>query len=117
MNNLSIVFQGQAYPLATTLRVAFMVQGQNDHKPYAEIFKDVGTMPVEKQIDIVYAAVVCANKDFAKACTAQSFRDYYLDNYNLKDLLAHLEAVVKGIMGEAPEEADTDNRTSETPGN
>ena len=100
MNELTIVFNGKTYPLATTLRVAYMVQGQHNHKPYAEVFKDMGTMTLEEQIGFIYCAFACANKEEAKSITLQKFTEYYLDNMNLKDLLKQLEILVKGIMGE-----------------
>lgn len=105
---------GREYPMATTLRVAYEVQGQHNHKPYAEVFKDIGNMVVEQQIDILFASFKCANPEIAAegkvksidTITKQKFRDYYLDNYNLKDLMDQLQAIVKGIMGE---DADSDS--------
>ena len=91
---------GRDVDLATTLRVAYQVQGQHNHKPYAEVFKGIGEMGVEQQIDILYAAFECANPILKQEITKQKFRDYYLDNYNLKDLMSQLQEVVKGIMGE-----------------
>lgn len=94
------VINGTEFPLAVNLRVAYMVQGYNNHKPYAEVFQGIGDMVVEDQIDILYASFSCANKDEAKTFTKQMFRDYYLDNYTLRDLMDQLQAVIKGIMGE-----------------
>ena len=91
---------GKDVDLATTLRVAYQVQGQHNHKPYAEVFQGIGEMGVEQQIDILYAAFECANPILKQEITKQKFRDYYLDNYNLKDLMSQLQEVVKGIMGE-----------------
>ena len=91
---------GRDVDLATTLRVAYQVQGQHNHKPYAAVFQGIGEMGVEQQIDILYAAFECANPILKQEITKQKFRDYYLDNYNLKDLMSQLQEVVKGIMGE-----------------
>lgn len=91
---------GKDVDLATTLRVAYQVQGQHNHKPYAEVFQGIGEIGVEQQIDILYAAFECANPILKQEITKQKFRDYYLDNYNLKDLMSQLQEVVKGIMGE-----------------
>ena len=91
---------GRDVDLATTLRVAYQVQGQHNHKPYAEVFQGIGEMGVEQQIDILYAAFECANPILKQEITKQKFRDYYLDNYNLKDLMSQLQEVVKGIMDE-----------------
>lgn len=104
---VSTIINGNEYPLSTTLRVAYKVQGQHNHKPYTEVFKGLGDMPLEQQIDILYAAFQCANPDEAKFITQQKFLDYYLDNYTLATVMHQLEDVVKGIMGtdEPTEEA------------
>ena len=96
---VSTIINGNEYPLSTTLRVAYKVQGQHNHKPYTEVFKGLGDMPLEQQIDILYAAFQCANPDEAKFITQQKFLDYYLDNYTLATVMHQLEDVVKGIMG------------------
>ena len=106
------VIDGQEYPLATTLRVAYMVQGQHNHKPYTEVFKGIGDMTVEDQIGIIYAAFCCANPSvqdiktgkMRPQFTREEFQNYYLDNYNLKDLMDQLQEVIKGIMGTTDEE-------------
>lgn len=106
------VIDGQEYPLATTLRVAYMVQGQHNHKPYTEVFKGIGDMTVEDQIGILYAAFCCANPGVQDIKTGKmrpqftrdEFQNYYLDNYNLKDLMDQLQEVIQGIMGTTAEE-------------
>lgn len=108
---------GKDVDLATTLRVAYQVQGQHNHKPYAEVFKGIGEMGVEQQIDILYAAFECANPILKQEITKQKFRDYYLDNYNLKDLMSQLQEVVKGIMGEdSLGEDESEDESAETEG-
>ena len=57
---LSINYMGTDFPLATTLRVAYNVQGQHNHKPYTEVFKDIGDMTVEDQLGIIYCSFKCA---------------------------------------------------------
>lgn len=110
--SVSTVINGNEYPLSTTLRVAYKVQGQHNHKPYTEVFKGLGDMPLEQQIDILYAAFQCANPDEAKFITQQKFLDYYLDNYTLTTVMQQLEGVVKGIMGtDEPTEAESANPT------
>lgn len=94
---------GVDYELATTLRVAYKVQGQHNHKPYAEVFKDIGNMGIEEQIDILYAAFECANADAKIIMPQQMFRSYYLDNVNLKELMEQLQAVIRGITGDVDE--------------
>lgn len=117
------VIDGQEYPLATTLRVAYMVQGQHNHKPYTEVFKNIGDMTVEDQIGILYAAFCCANPGvqdiktgkMRPQFTREEFQNYYLDNYNLKDLMDQLQGVIKGIMGTTDEEFEVarDNTSDE----
>lgn len=121
MSNLTVMINGTEYPLATTLRVAYKIQGQHNHAPYTEVFKKMGDMHVEEQIGIMYAAFECANPQEVLRIKRKDFEDYYLDNYNLKDLMDQLQAVIKGIMGEdffdePAEESDaTDSKESEDP--
>ena len=100
------VINGVEYPLATTLRVAYLIQGQHNHKPYAEVFKDIGDMSIEDQIGIIYCAFKCANTDSTVVMSKQSFVDYYLDNFTLREVLGQLQEIVKGIMGEDLTEED-----------
>ena len=100
------IINGVEYPLATTLRVAYLIQGQHNHKPYAEVFKDIGDMTIEDQIGIIYCAFKCANADSSVVMSKQSFVDYYLDNFTLREVLGQLQEIVKGIMGEDLTEED-----------
>ncbi len=114
---MTTTINGVEYALATTLRVAYTVQGMNNHKPYTEVFQGIGSMPVESQIDILFAAFKVANPDAAAQLPLKDFRDYYLDNFNLGDLMKQLEGVIQGIMGtedaEKPAETpDTDSATT-----
>lgn len=101
-----IQIDGVDYPLATTLRVAYKIQGMNEHKPYSQVFQDLAEMTVEKQIDIVYAAFTCANSEHSSIMDNQQFRDYCFDHMNLKDLMDILQQVVKAILGD---DEDTNN--------
>lgn len=101
---LTTKINGTEYDLSTTLRVAYKVQGQHNHKPYTEVFKALGDMTLEQQINILYASFQCANPEAAKEITSQKFLDYYLDNYNLKLVMDQMQAVVQGIMGTESEE-------------
>ena len=100
------IINGVEYPLATALRVAYLIQGQHNHKPYAEVFKDIGDMTIEDQIGIIYCAFKCANSDSNITMSKQSFVDYYLDNFTLREVLGQLQEIVKGIMGEDLTEED-----------
>ena len=92
-----IKFNGIEYPLATTLRVAYKIQGQHNHKAYSKIFSEVGDMSLEDQIGMLYAAFQIANPE--TKVLQQSFLDNYLDNYNLKFLMDQIKELIQGIMG------------------
>lgn len=111
---ITLEFRGQVYPLSTTLRVAYEVQGQHNHKPYTQVFEGMGDMMVEEQIGIIWASFKCANKEFitATGMTKQVFTDEIMDTCNLKDLMDLLEKVVGGIMGEDLSEKKKDKATS-----
>lgn len=99
MSNLTTVLNDREYQLATTLRVAYMIQGQHNHKPYAEVLQSIGEMTLEEQIDIIYQAFKCANPDAAKEWTSTKFCSYYLDNYTMTQMVNQVQAIVEGIIG------------------
>lgn len=88
---------GADYTLATTLRVAYKVQGQHNHKPYSKVFAAIGDMTLEEQIGILFAAFQVGNPEVQMK--QEQFLNSYLDSYNLQDLLQQVKAVVQGIMG------------------
>lgn len=112
---LTVKIKGVEYPLATTLRVAYKVQGQHNHKPYTEVFKSLGDMVLEDQIGIIYAAFECANPQEVFKIKRQDFLEAYLDEYNIKTMMGHIQEIIKGIMGEdffeEAEAADTEGAT------
>lgn len=112
MSNLIVNINGTEYAMATTLRVAYKIQGQHNHAPYTEVFQKVGEMTIEDQIGILYAAFQCANPN--SNIPRQVFQDNYLDNYNLKTLMQHINAVIKGIMGEDAEDDEAAEKQSGT---
>ena len=109
---LNIEIKGKTYPLATTLRVAYEIQGQHNHAPYAEVFKGLAKMTLEDQVGIVYASFKCANPEVAKDMTRGDFLNYCLDNLNLKELMNQLKEIVAGIMGEEVEDTDAPKQMS-----
>ena len=111
---LTVKINGTEYELATTLRVAYKIQGQHNHKSYTEVFRSIGEMVLEDQIGILYAAFECANPEDAKIIKRQNFLDAYLDTYNLKIMMEHIQGVIRGIMGEDFFEENED--TAETSG-
>lgn len=96
----TVVINGIEYTLANTLRVAYKIQGQHNHKPYTEVFRGIGEMTLEDQIGILYAAFECANPVEAHSIKRNDFLNSYLDSYNLKIMMEHINDVIKGIMGE-----------------
>lgn len=97
MLNANTTIQGVEYPLATTLRVAYMLQGQHNHKAYSEIFSEMAEMPLEKQIGFLYCAFKVANPN--ASIDQNAFLNYYLDNFTLKQVMQQVGQVIKGITG------------------
>lgn len=91
---------GTEYELSTTLRVAYLAQGANNHKPYSEIFQNLGEMTLEKQIEILWIAFKVANPEAAKSFGQVAFQEYYMDHFKLKEVMQQLQGVVKGVLGD-----------------
>lgn len=94
---MCVTINGVEYPLATTLRVAYKVQGQHNHKAYSKIFSEIGDMTLEDQIGILFVSFQVANPEVQM--TRTQFLDYYLDNFNLKVVMDQVKEVIQGIMG------------------
>lgn len=111
---VTTTINGDEYPLATTLRVAYQVQGQHNHKPYSKVFADIGDMCIEDQIGILFCAFQVGNPDVQML--KQSFINYYLDNMNLKQIMDQLKAVIQEITGfeEPAESTQSDAAKTET---
>ena len=101
---LNITIGTTEYELATTLRVAYLVQGQNNHKSYVELFQEIDKMTLEQQVGIVYAAFVAANPNQKKTITQNDFFEYFLDNYTISELMKYVSKIIEGIMGKNLEE-------------
>lgn len=107
---LTITIRGNEYELATTLRVAYNIQGQHNHRSYIEIFEDIDKMTLEQQIGIVYASFQAANPDSSKLIKQSDFLNEFLDNYNLTELMKYVKDIIAGIMGkDLPEVEPSDN--------
>ena len=113
---LTVQINGVEYPLASTLRVAYKVQGQHNHKPYTEVFKSIGDMHLEDQIGLLYAAFECANPTEVFKIKREDFLNSYLDTYNLKVMMEHIQSVIEGIMGKDFFEEETSEGATETAG-
>lgn len=94
---MTTIINNKTYEMACTLRVAFMIQGQHNHKPYSAVFADIKDMTLEEQIGILYCSFKVANPE--SGITKQDFMDYYMDNYNIKFVMGQIEEVIKGVMG------------------
>ena len=94
---MTFTMNGKEYPMAATLRVAYKVQGQHNHKSYSKVFAEIGDMTLEDQIGILYASFQVANPEVN--LTQQQFLNFYLDTANLKVLMDQVKEVIQGIMG------------------
>lgn len=99
MKATTISIHGTDYDLATSLRVAFEVQGKHSHESYMKIFSKINEMTLEEQLDILYIAFKIANSETAKTFSNQMFREYYYDNYTVSDIMAQLNGVISGVLG------------------
>lgn len=97
---MTLMINGAEYALATTLRVAYKIQGQHNHKAYSKVFSELGDMVLEDQIGILFAAFQVANPEVQMSQT--QFLNDYLDNYNLQVLMDQVKEVIQGIMGAEP---------------
>ena len=105
---MTTTINGTEYNLSTTLRVAYKVQGQHNHKPYSEILSSVCEMPLEQQIDILYLAFKIGNPEVAKTFSREMFRCYILDNneFNAVVLIDLIKKVIAGILGKELSESE-----------
>lgn len=88
-------YKGQDYEMAETLRVAYKIQELNNHKPYTQVFKEMGEMTIERQIKILYAAFSLANPGVASEL---EFQNYCLDNMGMEQFTSALEELVNALM-------------------
>ena len=110
---LTINLNGNEYPLACNLRVAYVLQNQHNHESYSSILSRVGEMPLEQQIDVIYAAFQIANPETAKTFTREMFRTYILDHdeFNAYVILNMIKGIVSGILGKELSNEDTSSES------
>lgn len=96
MNTINVKIGEKEYTLATTLRVAYILQGMNNHKSYLDIFKEIDKLPLEKQIEFMYAAYTVATPE---AISKDEFLNICLDNLNLSDVMKYIKDIISGITG------------------
>ena len=111
---LTINLNGNEYPLACNLRVAYVLQNQHNHESYSSILSRVGEMPLEQQIDVVYAAFQIANPDTAKTFTRE-IRTYVLDHdeFNASVILNIIKDIISGILGKKLPDEPTEEQASD----
>lgn len=99
MKRAVIMIDGMEYPLDTTLRVAYRIQGINNHKPYTQVFSGLGDMLLEKQIEILYTSFQIANPEAAKTYAWPKFLNYCLEHFTLKEIMDLLRTVIEAVLG------------------
>lgn len=109
---MEVIISSTTYTLATTLRVAYEMQNQNNHRAYSEIFRDLGSMCLEDQIGLLYCAFKVANPEESRRLDRKAFIEYYLDNFTLKNIMDQLKGVIRGITGETEEEERDSTKNS-----
>lgn len=104
--DLRVKFGDEEYDLSKRLRVAYKIQGANAHKNYQEVFEEMGDLPLDKQVEMLYYSFKDANPNSQMSKT--DFLDNFLDNYGLAQLMELLTALIEGITytGMTPEEID-----------
>ena len=107
MKTVALTIDGTDYKLATTLRVAYVLQGMNNHKPYLEIFQNVDKMPLEGQVNVLYAAYTVACE--GAPMTKEAFLNLCLDNLDLGEIMNNIKSIIEGITGKNL--ADVQNET------
>lgn len=112
---VTVEIRGIQYELATTLRVAYKVQGQHNHKAYSKVFAEMGDMTLEDQIGILFVAFQVANPEVKMSQT--EFLNYYLDTFKMKEVLNQLKQVIQEIMGVDDEQPEDEQTESEDSGN
>lgn len=99
-----IAINGATYTLSDKLRVAYKLQECHNHKPYTEIFKSLGSMPLEKQIEFIWISFTLANPDApsvvkeGEKMTQIEFLNYCLDNIGLTIIMDLIQGIMDGIM-------------------
>lgn len=110
MNEFGIQIDGTFYEYASTLRVAYDLQGQFNHKPYMEVFSGMSEMKVEDQLKVLYTAFKVGNPDVAIDITFTKFMNYYFDNFNLKNLLDDIKLFSARMLGKDSLDDEEDSK-------
>ena len=112
MKTTTIVINNTEYSLATTLRVAYVLQGMNNHKPYLDIFQEIDKMTIEKQIEFLYAAYTVAST--GETMSKSDFLNLCLDNLDLSEIMKGIKSIIKGITGKDIDKLSQQNAEDES---
>lgn len=92
---MEMELKGVTYEMATSLRVAYKIQGMNNNKSYAKVFEGVGDMGIEEQIGLLYASFSVANPG---TLSKQEFLDAVLDEYGIAQVMEKLSELIEAMM-------------------
>lgn len=108
---LYINIEDKEYELATTLRVAYLVQGQHNHANYIDVFSSIDKLSLEDQIGIIWASFVAANPNESKLIGRLKFQDFIMDTFDLGTLMDLIQKILEGVMGTkfTENKSDTEN--------
>ena len=112
MKIIELTIGTDTYPMATTLRVAYVLQGMNNHKPYLDIFQEIDKMTIEKQIEFLYAAYTVAST--GETMSKSDFLNLCLDNLDLSEIMEGIKNIIKGITGKDIDKLSQQNAEDET---
>lgn len=114
MKSFTKIIGENEYTLATTLRVAYVLQGMNNHKSYLDIFQSIGEMAIEEQINVIYAAYMVGNTTTDNnLITKDHFKNICLDNLDLTEMMDIIKTIIEGITGKKIQES-TENSIEES---
>ena len=96
---VEMTLNGQILYLEANLRVAYQLQNQENHKPYQEILQSVDTMPLEKQVGILYQAYKVGLHSNSEPMKFEVFFDSFLEEYKVVHLMEFIKKIISGILG------------------
>lgn len=109
---MKLTIKETEYTMATSLRVAYKIQSAQGHKPYMDIFRSIGSLPIESQLKILYCSFSIANPN---TFNETQFIETLLDNFNLDQVMNLLGELIEGIMynGYTEEETEAKKKKAE----
>ena len=108
-----IKFQGEEYELSSKLKVAFLIQKAFNHKPYTEVFRDIGNLGIERQIEIIWLAFKEENPEVALGLNLAKFQEGLFEDSNVTYIYEALTGVIEGIMYHGMSEEEIEEKKME----